>query len=119
VPNPPRGYWPGLPTSERRALKRFYRALDRRFGPFDAVAREYAKATCAAWWSARYASEAAMESANKRRVGTGRRPKAQVVDRAMKRAGLNTKTFDELMRRLEELAGGKRDLAAALRERLK
>jgi hypothetical protein len=67
---------------------------------------------------ARYGAQAAMEAASKRKVGTGRRPKAAMVDRAMKRAALNVGTFDDLMRRLEELAGRQRDLASAIRERL-
>lgn len=114
-----RTWWRDLSPTARRRLWKFYRGLERRFGPFDPVARQYARLAAEAWWNARHASETAMAAAEKRRDGKGRRPKAQLVDRQMKRAGLNVGTFDELVKRLEGLAGSKRDLTTALKERLR
>jgi hypothetical protein len=108
-----------MQEAERRALLRFYRGLEARFGPFDQVARQHARLTTEAWWSASQASEAALVESAKRRHGRGRRPTGQAVDRAMRRAGLNVGTFDQMVRRLEELTSSKRDLATALRERLR
>jgi hypothetical protein len=119
MPSPVRGWWRGMQEAERRALLRFYRGLEARYGAFDQVARQHARLTTEAWWNARQASEVALVESAKRRHGRGRRPSGQAVERQMKRAGLNVGTFDQMVRRLEELtSGAKRDLGRALRERL-
>jgi hypothetical protein len=68
-------------------------------------------------WSATRASGEAIEATVKREQGRGRRT-MQGVDRRRKRAGLNVGTFDQLVRRLDELAAGrKRTLAKVLAAR--
>jgi hypothetical protein len=79
-----------------------------------------ARLTTEAWWAARYASEQAVSMASRRRFGKGRRPAVTAVDRQQKRASLNVGTFDQLLRRLEEMTGRRgRDAATVLREGLK
>jgi hypothetical protein len=114
-----RGLWRNLLASDRRPLHAFLRSLEARFGPLDVLTFEYARLASDAWWTAVQASEAALTQTAKRRHGRGRRPTLQELDRRMKRQGLAVGTFDQLVRRVEELAGRKRDLTTALRERLR
>jgi hypothetical protein len=110
-------FWCDLPASERHALRGFLRSLEARYGPFDGVGRQYARLAAEAWWSATRASGEAIEATVKREQGRGRRT-MQGVDRRRKRAGLNVGTFDQLVRRLDELAAGrKRTLAKVLAAR--
>lgn len=109
MPSWPRGLWRDLPRAERRALKAFLRSLEARLGPFhDGVTRRYAKLATEAWWTAERASESAVTEGVKRRHGRGRRPSLQALDRRMKRQGLGVGTFDQMIRRLEELAAARK-----------
>jgi hypothetical protein len=113
------GWWREQPVAVRQELRRFYRGLKARWGPFDAVEEEHARLSVETWWAAREASGAAITEGVKRRYGKGRRPNQPALDRRFKRQGLGVATFDQMLRRLEDLSGGaKRDLGRALRERL-
>jgi hypothetical protein len=98
-------------------LRRFYRALEAKHGPFDEVGREYGRLAAEAWWGAVAASGEALGTVTKRRYGKGRRPSVQMLDRRLKRQGLGATTFDALVKRLEELGAGasQRTLASALK----
>ena len=98
--------------AERRLLRAHYRALDERYGPFDAVTKAYALAETAMWWGFELATAAVMEGEQKRREGKRRRPAAQAVERLRKRQGLAYGSFDQALRRLEELARPTRKAAS-------
>lgn len=99
-----RRLWRDLPAPDRYRLQNFLRSLEARFGQLDVVGFEYARFATEAWWSASQASEAALTQGARRRHGRGRRPSLQELDRRMKRQGLGFGTFDQLVRRLEELS---------------
>ena len=54
-------------------------------------------------------------TAAKRLGGRGRRPSKPQMYRDIKRAGISVDALEPMLRRLEQLAGPKRDLATALR----
>lgn len=95
--------------ADARMLRAFYRDLEARYGPLiEVVMREHARLTTEAWWTARQASGSALVEAAKREHGRGRRPSLAAVDRRFKRQGLGLETFDQLLRRLEELTKSNR-----------
>jgi hypothetical protein len=106
MPSRARRLWKDRPRDERRPMRSYFRALDARYGPFrDAVVFEHARLTTEAWWAAAYASGVAIVEIGNRQRGRGRRPNHQAIDRRLKRAGLGSGTLDQMLRRLEELAG--------------
>jgi hypothetical protein len=113
-----RRLWRDLPKADRGRLRAMFRTLEARFGLRDRLAAEYARLATEAWGTASQASEAALAEGAKRRHGRGRRPSLQALDRRQKRQALSVGSFDQLVRRLHELAqrtGPGPDLAAALR----
>lgn len=105
MPSRERELWRDLPKAERAELRRYFRALKARYGPFrDLVACEDAREATEAWWRARYASGVALVEATKRRRGKGRRPNLQAIDRRFKRAYLAGEERRETVRGLAELA---------------
>jgi hypothetical protein len=108
-------WWRDLPQPARLELRAFYRALKARMGVLDALTLEYARLAAEALWLAKQSSTAALVEGTKRKYGKGRRPNLPALDRRLKRAGLQVGTVDQLVRRLEELAGKRtRSLATAL-----
>lgn len=80
-----------------------YRALDQRFGPFDALTRLEAGKTAALWVTFRQATERLREAVQARETGRGRRPNAAAIRTLEKRQGLAQSSYDAALRRLEEL----------------
>ena len=84
-----------------------FQALSHRLGPFkESAVREYAGAVAVAWVGWREATEALTEAQRLRRDGKGRRPSTAQLARLQRRQGLQWQTYDQALRRLEELARG-------------
>ena len=90
----------------RRQVRDFYSNLERELVPFDSrLVKEQAKAVAHAWLLMTYSSAEAAEVAQKRRLGTGRRPRQSQVSGAMKRGGLQFTQYQQALERLEKMVG--------------
>lgn len=85
-----------------------YAALVERFGPFDELGRDYAGAVAALWVAFRLATEGVKAAEAQRAKGKGRRPSAAGVERLRRRQGLAWGSYDQAVRRLEQLAGDRK-----------
>jgi hypothetical protein len=111
-------WWKTLPTADRRALRRQFRALWRRYRPEDAVAISWVKLTAEATVRAHQVSEEALYESAKRRLGVGRRPSESQVRTHRKKAALEAGTLDSMLKRSEELGvAPRRSLKAILEAR--
>jgi hypothetical protein len=81
-----------------------YQALVERFGPFDAITRSYAAGAAVLWVEFQKATRGLKAAEEARRDGKGRRPNAAAVERLKRRQGLSWQSYDQAVRRLEELA---------------
>ena len=111
-------WWKEHTPGERRALRKEFNGLMRRYPATDWIGIRYAKMASETAVRMEQALSEALVEARKRRTGVGKRPSAQHVAWRRKRAALEVGSYDVLVRRLEELtAGSKRPLRAALEER--
>lgn len=102
--------WKDAPGPARADLRDLYARLRKQYGPFGraGLGRRWAKLTAEAWYTTDAASSAAVDAVTKRQTGRGRRPNARQVNQALKRQGLGAASLDSLLRRLQDLAGGRR-----------
>jgi hypothetical protein len=91
-----------------RWYQEHYRALLQRFGPFDALVRSYAAGAAVLWVEFQKATRALKTAEETRMKGKGRRPNAGAVERLKRRQGLSWQSYDQSIRRLEELTSGRR-----------
>jgi len=91
-----------------------YRALLARLGPFDAMTRDYAGAAAALWVQFREATAAVKAAQEARANGKGRRPSTAAVERLRRRQGLSWQSYDQAVKRLEELSARRAAPADAL-----
>ena len=85
------------------AFDQHFKALAKRFGPFDEFTRHYASSVAALFIEFRSASEALQDAQRQRQVGKGRRPNQLAINRLQKRAGLCWQSYDAALQRLEDL----------------
>ena len=81
-----------------------YAALDEKHGPFDRMTREFAGSVAALYVAWRVDTREAEEVDRQRREGKGRRPSAQMVNRAKKRAALSWGSYAAALAKLESMA---------------
>jgi len=87
-----------------RAFHVQFKALEARYGPFDPLTRQYA-AGAAVQWAEFQASSRDLQAAElARATGRGRRPSAALIARLKRRQGLAWGSYDQAVRRVEELA---------------
>ena len=101
-----------------RSFDAQYRALAKRFAPFDPVTeeyvfadpflRQYASSVAALFTEYRSASEALHEAQQQRERGKGRRPNQTMIARLQKRQGLAWESYDRALQRLQGLAANQR-----------
>lgn len=101
---------------DRGPQRRYFRALLARFGPFDEVTYDYATTLTELWWVFRRASEQAGGVDRKLRHGRGQRPTVEDLERRWRRQGKSFGSFDQALKRLEELAVGQRRRPASIAE---
>jgi len=81
-----------------------YRALRQRFGPFDEITRQYVGGVAVLWVQFREVMVAVKVAQEARANGKERRPSASAVERLRRRQGLAWGSYDQAVRRLEELS---------------
>ena len=95
--------FPDCRSAEASRFRREFRAVEKRLGPFDAVALHYAAGTVVFGIEFQTATAAVQRAQDARTNGKGRRPTAAAVERLKRRQGLSWQSYDSAMRRLEEL----------------
>jgi len=86
---------------EGHAYRRAYLALDAQFGPFRTeLLRNEGGRTALAWLQFKLAVRALGEAQRARRVGKGRRPNAQAIERLARRVGLCDRTYAQALDKL-------------------
>ena len=87
-----------------RSFDAQYKALAKRFGPFDQFSRQYASSVAGLFVEYRSASEVLAEAQRQRKEGKGRRPNQAAIARLQKRQGLAWESYDRSLQRLEALS---------------
>lgn len=115
----PQGRWRGVPQPTRGELRRICRGLRDRYDLSTHLARRLAEQTAEVWVVAGGVSLEAVQTAGQRRHGRGRRANRRLVNATAKRQGLQLKTLDLLLARLEQLAASRKTptLAEVIRQR--
>jgi hypothetical protein len=100
---------------EGRAYRRAYSALEGEFGPFSALGRLEAGRVAALHVQLQAATAAFMQAQRARRLGRGRRPNVQAIERLARRQGLADQSYSQALGQLRELVERNgHGLAAAL-----
>jgi hypothetical protein len=97
----------GRGSGRHRYYNAIFRELEGRFGPFDAIARSQAAATATFWAEFRSDTEALSLAEHARRLGKGRRPSAARIVQLKRRRALSWGSYEQGVRRLEELAAAR------------
>ncbi len=88
---------------EGRTYRRAYDALEAEYGPFSALARLEAGRVALLWVQLQAASHGLVEAQRRRRLGKGRRPSIQQVERFARRQGLADGSYAQGLTKLREL----------------
>ena len=98
-------------TSEARASTKYQRTLAEHFGAMSPLARDYAELVAVQRVVVAQSMRRYSDALTKREGGTGRRPSISDLGRLLKRVGLDFSSFDQALRRLEELSKAERKVA--------
>jgi hypothetical protein len=114
--------FPDHRVSEARAFSAHLRDLHGHYGPLEGLAADYAELVAFLRVNLAGSMARLAEAQQKRETGTGRRPSVYDIGRLLKRVGLEFGSYDQALRRLEELAQPRRatqpaDLIHELRAR--
>jgi hypothetical protein len=97
---------------EGRAYRRAYSALEAEYGPFSALGRLEAGRVAALHVQLQAATAALMQAQRARRLGKGRRPNAQAVEKLARRQGLADTSYAAALTALREMVGTHRTPAS-------
>ena len=99
-----RHLFPDCRSAEAAHFRRECQALEKRLGPFDDVTLQYAVGVVTFSLAFQSDSKARQRAELARTLGKGRRPTVAAIERLKRREGLSWGSYDQAMKRLEELA---------------
>jgi hypothetical protein len=90
-------------SADARLAKEHRRALEAHFGPLSPLAADYAEIVSVLRTRLAWSFQATTGARTQRERGRGRRPGLVAVERCLRREGLQFGSYDQALRRLEEL----------------
>jgi hypothetical protein len=97
---------------EGRAYRRAYEAIETEYGPFSALGRLEAGRVAALHVQLQAATGALMQAQRARRLGKGRRPNVQEIEKLARRQGLADTSYAAALGALRELVSAHRKPAS-------
>jgi hypothetical protein len=100
----------------RTNARAYFQSLATKYGPFDTPTRAYAQAVASMWGVFAQATEDLNVAEVKRQTGRGRVPPVAAIERLRRRQALAFGSWDQALRRLEDLTrAASSSISAALR----